>query len=181
MNDNLEQCDCCDYFTILCAGDYEICPVCFWEQDSYGFGEPDERSGANHGLTLRQARRNFENVGVCAEPFGANVIPEQARQKFRRNVRHLSADGVCIVDCVNVHDESEFWDAYVDAARPQGADVFGKNLDAFWDAIYGGPGFTDAHAIYFINTFQVRGINSGRFYAALTRIVEDSGASIFIE
>lgn len=89
MPQNLAQCDCCDYFTIPANNDYEICPVCFWEQDAWGISEPDEPSGANHGLTLREGRNNFALLGACATGFKAKVITPAEREKFRYERRNV--------------------------------------------------------------------------------------------
>ena len=43
------QCGCCDYFTVGVRGEWEICPVCFWEDDGFELDDLDSWSGANHG------------------------------------------------------------------------------------------------------------------------------------
>jgi ribonuclease inhibitor len=59
---------------------------------------------------------------------------------------------ILTIDCRGVADEAGFWQRYVDAARPEGARFFGRNLDAFRDALQGGPGWPDASALHFIHT-----------------------------
>jgi len=47
-----------------------------------------------------------------------------------------------IIDCTGVTTADELWQRYVDAAKPEDASMFGRNLDAFWDAVEGGgPGW----------------------------------------
>lgn len=47
-----------------------------------------------------------------------------------------------IIECAGVSSADEFWARYLDATEPHGAEHFGRNLDAFWDAIEGGgPGW----------------------------------------
>ncbi len=89
MSESLAQCDCCDYFTIPDGSDYEICPVCFWEQDAFGVSEPEEPSGANHGLSLREGRKNFLLFGACAAEFKAIVVAASEREKYRYAARTL--------------------------------------------------------------------------------------------
>ncbi|NML26817.1 CPCC family cysteine-rich protein [Zoogloea dura] len=89
MSESLAQCDCCDYFTIPKGNDYEICPVCFWEQDAFGVSEPDEASCANHGLTLHDGRKNFLMFGACAAKFKANVAAVPARENYRYAARAI--------------------------------------------------------------------------------------------
>ena len=87
MPEAVAQCDCCDYYTIPDGNDYEICPVCFWEQDAIGVSEPDEPSGANHGLSLHEGRNNFRAFGACAASLKANVISVSEREKFHYAAR----------------------------------------------------------------------------------------------
>ncbi len=82
------QCDCCDHFTLSSKGDWEICPVCYWEDDAFGLEELDEPSGANHGLTLREARTNFERLGACCESMAHHVLLAEERAKFKRVPRN---------------------------------------------------------------------------------------------
>ena len=65
-------CPCCDCFTLAALGDYEICPVCFWEED----GDSD---GGN-GVTLEEARANYRAWGVSELKFVHHVrrpLPEE--------------------------------------------------------------------------------------------------------
>ena len=58
------KCPCCGYFTFeKKERTYDICPVCFWEEDA--LLEADEPSDANHGLTLSQAQKNYQSFGAC--------------------------------------------------------------------------------------------------------------------
>lgn len=79
--EELVQGDCCDYFTVPARCDYEICPVCFWEQ-WFGIESPDDESGANHGLTIREARSNFAAFGACCETVLKEVLPVAQRSGF---------------------------------------------------------------------------------------------------
>lgn len=90
MNSALKQCDCCDYFTLAVKGEWEICPVCFWEDDSLGDAiEWDVQSGANHGLSLREGRANFRRLGACCEEMLQHVLSAEARGRLRSSPRNL--------------------------------------------------------------------------------------------
>lgn len=72
-------CPCCRCLTLAQRGSYEICPVCFWEED--GQDEVDSltvRGGPSATLGLAQARANFAAFGACDEQSIRNV-----RKPFR--------------------------------------------------------------------------------------------------
>jgi len=89
MPNTFEQCDCCDYFTIPEGQDYEICPVCFWEQDAFGVSEPRQSSAAKNGLSLLEGRENFKALGACDKRFIQKVTGEHERKKYRYAARTL--------------------------------------------------------------------------------------------
>lgn len=62
--EKLLSCPCCNYETLVQRGEYDICPVCFWEDD--GNNNPSRYSGPNH-MTLSEGRRNFEKYGACSK------------------------------------------------------------------------------------------------------------------
>jgi hypothetical protein len=79
----LHTCPCCGFRTLESPGDYDICPVCYWEDD--GNRDPERHSSANH-LTLGQARRNFAEYGACCPESESSVdrtpgkyVPEPGR------------------------------------------------------------------------------------------------------
>lgn len=74
-------CPCCDCRTLgeVCPGSYEICPVCFWEDDLTQF-ENSELSGGANSVSLAQARRNFIEFGACdrsAVPHVRQPLPTE--------------------------------------------------------------------------------------------------------
>ena len=77
------------------------------------------------------------------------------------------------VDCANLESEAAFWHAYLEATKPEGAGYFGRNLDAFWDALNGGPGWPGECEIKFTNTNRLRSFRNGAFYEALAEIARD--------
>jgi len=74
-------CPCCRFLTLQERGGFEICKVCFWEDD----GQDDQdasvvRGGPNGTLSLEQARQNFATYGACEERFKKSVrdpLPEE--------------------------------------------------------------------------------------------------------
>jgi len=70
------RCPCCRYKTLHGRGGYEICEVCFWEDDGQDDHDADDvRGGPNGVLSLRQARLNFEAFGATDRKFVSNVRP----------------------------------------------------------------------------------------------------------
>lgn len=74
-------CPCCRFLTLDERGGFDICEVCFWEDD----GQDDHdavvvRGGPNGALSLEQARKNFAIYGACEERFKEKVrapLPEE--------------------------------------------------------------------------------------------------------
>ncbi len=61
-------CPCCGFVTLGERSVYEICPVCFWEDDGQDDHDADRvRGGPNGRLSLSEARRNFRTMGACDE------------------------------------------------------------------------------------------------------------------
>ena len=57
------RCPCCGYFTLDEPNEYDICEVCWWEDDNFQLDNPDYAGGAN-AISLNQARENFRRIGV---------------------------------------------------------------------------------------------------------------------
>jgi hypothetical protein len=54
-NQKLYLCPCCGSESLGSLREYEICPVCDWEDDPVQFDNPDLIGGAN-SMSLNQAR-----------------------------------------------------------------------------------------------------------------------------
>ena len=70
------ECPCCGYFTLEgeAGKTFQICPVCYWEDDGIQFNDPTYEGGAN-SLSLNKAKENFQKFGVIEERFKAYVRP----------------------------------------------------------------------------------------------------------
>jgi hypothetical protein len=65
-------------------GTFEICPVCFWEDDDSQVRDPEYAGGAN-AVSLREARRNFADFGAITSEFKAKVRePSDDERRGRR-------------------------------------------------------------------------------------------------
>lgn len=80
-------CPCCAFLTLPERASFDICPVCFWEDD--GNDDPDGDQGPN-GVTLRVARQNYQALGVSEARFkhlvreaqGDEISPDKCQQGF---------------------------------------------------------------------------------------------------
>jgi len=83
-------CPCCGHATLSQRAFYQICPVCFWEDDGQDNQDADEERGGPNRVSLRRGRMNYLQ-------FGASV--EADRQHVRRPtaeevpLRRFDADG----------------------------------------------------------------------------------------
>lgn len=68
------RCPCCGYYTLVGSGskEYDICPVCYWENDPWQASNPEEADGAN-AVSLQEARNNFATFGACEERWSTRV------------------------------------------------------------------------------------------------------------
>ena len=75
------RCPCCGCKTLGERGGFEICEVCFWEDDGQDDHDADAvRGGPNGALSLTQARANFRRFGACEERFIDKVRPPRAEE-----------------------------------------------------------------------------------------------------
>ena len=68
-------CPCCGYLTLPRRECYEVCPVCFWEDDGQDEHNADEDGGGPNHMTLTQARNNFDAFGAFDRDFLDQVRP----------------------------------------------------------------------------------------------------------
>jgi hypothetical protein len=82
-------CPCCGYATLETRGDFEICPICFWEDDGQDDVDAAESKGGPNGSSLVEARRSFLLSGAAhADDLSAVRAPstEDRRLRFFRLV-----------------------------------------------------------------------------------------------
>ncbi|MFN9895879.1 MAG: CPCC family cysteine-rich protein [Acidobacteriota bacterium] len=74
-------CPCCGFLTIgeQPPGTFEICSVCFWEDDNAQFDDPDYAGGANK-VSLNEARQSYAAYGATSKEalrFVRKPLPEE--------------------------------------------------------------------------------------------------------
>lgn len=93
------RCLCCGYLTLETRAEFDICPVCFWEDDVYItitdneiitlYQDKDLNSDellnifsyANNGLTLKEARQNFKDFGACELSMKSHVRKPKSNER----------------------------------------------------------------------------------------------------
>jgi hypothetical protein len=73
---NKYKCPCCGYFTLNQKADntFQICLVCYWEDDGVQLNDPNYEGGANR-ISLNEAKKNFEEFGAIEKRFVTQVRP----------------------------------------------------------------------------------------------------------
>jgi hypothetical protein len=79
-------CPCCGYKTFIDKpeGNYDICEVCFWEDDPIQFANPNYRNGANE-VSLKEGQKNFLKFGACEKEMITNVRTPNSDEKRDKN------------------------------------------------------------------------------------------------
>jgi len=76
------RCPCCRCLTLPERGGYELCPVCFWEDDGQDDADADVvRGGPNYTLSLSTARTNYARIGACEERVLPHVRPPRPEER----------------------------------------------------------------------------------------------------
>jgi hypothetical protein len=82
-------CPCCGYLVFPePAGSFDVCPICFWEDDLVQLVFPDLSGGANK-CSLIEGQLNYERIGVCEArlaPYVRHPMPEQKRATGWRRI-----------------------------------------------------------------------------------------------
>lgn len=87
------KCPCCGYYTFdeLPAGTYDICPVCFWEDDGWQLDNPDAEGGANK-VSLNRARLNYMEFGACEPDMREHVRAATYKDTICADINELLKD-----------------------------------------------------------------------------------------
>jgi len=87
MKEQKNRCPCCGYYQFdKGPGSFEICPICYWEDDKIQRDDPDYQGGANP-LSLNECRNNYKKFGACEARFIALVRkPTQEEIEHAKNL-----------------------------------------------------------------------------------------------
>jgi len=88
-------CPCCGYLSFSePPGHYQICEICFWEDDPVQLLDPRSAGGANVA-SLLDAQNNFAAHGWCEDrvaPYVRQPRPDDMRDETWRRLEPESAD-----------------------------------------------------------------------------------------
>jgi hypothetical protein len=78
-------CPCCGRATLETRGQYEICPVCFWEDDGQDNADASVARGGPNRVSLVEGRANFLRFGASVEADREKVrAPTEEETQLRR-------------------------------------------------------------------------------------------------
>ncbi|MER6141865.1 CPCC family cysteine-rich protein [Streptomyces sparsogenes] len=118
---NALPCVCCGHLVFESVGSYEICPLCFWEDDLVQLRWPTHAGGAN-STSLVQAQVNYQAFGACDENDRQQVRPALPGEPVDTAWR--------LIDLAR--DLFEDWESSERAPWPQDASVLCWWLPTFW-------------------------------------------------
>jgi hypothetical protein len=76
------RCPCCGCRTLTERGGFELCPVCFWEDDGQDEADAETvRGGPNGSLSLRVAQANFRDIGASDPRNLGSVRPPKPEEE----------------------------------------------------------------------------------------------------
>jgi hypothetical protein len=83
-------CICCGFLTLTdpSLGSYEICEVCFWEDDPVQNEDPLFVGGAN-AVSLARARENYVHYCACQPSFSDRVPTSETRHLWSPEVLRI--------------------------------------------------------------------------------------------
>lgn len=85
-------CPCCGHRTLPEGpGDYELCPVCFWEDDPAQLRWPSRAGGAN-GVSLVDAQAAYRRHGTMSRVYRRRVRPPRADELLDAGWRPFDPD-----------------------------------------------------------------------------------------
>lgn len=122
MTDCCYPCPCCGHRVLdSMPGSYEICPVCFWEDDGIQFRWPTTSVGANR-VSLIEAQLNYRTFGACDEHGRQYVRPPAEDEPLDPAWRPIDL----------TRDSFEDWDADERTPWPDDRSALCWWLPTFW-------------------------------------------------
>ncbi len=104
MSEKAYPCPCCGHLVFTePPGSFDICLICFWEDDATQLRWPRLAGGAN-AVSLLDAQRNLARFGAIEEGFAGDVREAAADEPLESGWRPISE-----ADSFEEPDESAPW------------------------------------------------------------------------
>lgn len=85
-------CPCCGFQVFEREpGSFDICPICYWEDDIVQLAFPDMAGGANK-CSLIEGQQNYERTGACEERVQNWVRPSKVSETRDLHWRRLDIE-----------------------------------------------------------------------------------------
>lgn len=100
------SCPVCGYLTLEERAGYDICSICFWEDDGIDDLEENTHSGPNH-MTLKQGREIFQEAKrklLSATVVGDNLI-DTLKSKFLKLDNSIELENLDKSEIVRLQNE----------------------------------------------------------------------------
>lgn len=79
------RCPCCGYKTLDARAAFEICAVCFWEDDGQDDDDADDVWGGPNGeISLTEGRSNYKAFGASRKTYLTRVRPPRPDELLDR-------------------------------------------------------------------------------------------------
>ena len=103
-------CPCCGYPTLGSRAHYEICKICWWEDDGQDEHDADVvRGGPNHHYSLAAAQRNFARYLVVYPPDEDTRVGGADSREEAELKRELIASFEAMLYNPPVHEIRRLW------------------------------------------------------------------------
>ena len=93
---HLIACPCCGYKTLGSRADYDICCICWWEDDGADNLDAAHQGGPNNGISLAQARYNFLTYGIY-DPKRTDLVAKKSKKPCEKK-RFFEIEGEYVVE-----------------------------------------------------------------------------------
>ena len=87
-NNGLFACPCCGYATLQEHSSFEICEICFWQDDGQDDPHSSEKWGGPNHVSLGQARENFMTFGAAEKKSLKFVRAPNEQDELIRAFQH---------------------------------------------------------------------------------------------
>ena len=92
MSDPSFPCPCCGYFMFEePPNSYDICEICFWEDDALQLEFATTLDGGANTTTLAEAQRTFADIGASTARLAAHVRKPNANDRRDPQWRTIEA------------------------------------------------------------------------------------------